>query len=246
VAVITLNRPEVMNSFNFALLHALEAKIADIRFDATVRVVIVTGSGDRAFCSGADLKERATLSPIQVKEYIYTIRNLFTESNTQQTGDRGGQRRGPGRWDGTGPGIGHPHCLEDRHHGAYRNPAGHHPRRRRHPAPAAPGGQRQGQGADLHRQTHRRGRSPGDRPGEQGLSNRRPDRTCRQMAAEICETGPIAIEQAKYAINYGMETDLSTGLAIESNAYWVCIPTEDRLEGLAAFREKRKPVYKGC
>jgi 1,4-dihydroxy-2-naphthoyl-CoA synthase len=64
------------------------------------------------------------------------------------------------------------------------------------------------------------------------------------MAAEICETGPVAIEQAKYAINYGMETDLSTGLAIESNAYWVCIPTEDRLEGLAAFKEKRKPVYK--
>ena len=42
-----------------------------------------------------------------------------------------------------------------------------------------------------------------------------------------------------------MDTDLHTGLAIESNAYQVCIPTEDRLEGLAAFREKRKPVYKG-
>jgi len=68
---------------------------------------------------------------------------------------------------------------------------------------------------------------------------------CRTMAAEICAAGPIAIEQAKYAINYGMETDLHTGLAIESNAYWVCIPTEDRLEGLAAFREKRPPVYKG-
>ena len=61
----------------------------------------------------------------------------------------------------------------------------------------------------------------------------------------ICETGPIAIEQAKYAINYGLETDLHTGLGIESNAYWVTIPTEDRLEGLAAFQEKRKPVYKG-
>ena len=75
-----------------------------------------------------------------------------------------------------------------------------------------------------------------------------PDRLiddCRQMAAMICETGPIAIEQAKYAINYGLETDLNTGMAIESNAYWVCIPTEDRLEGLAAFKEKRKPVYKG-
>ncbi len=78
VTVITLNRPEVMNSFNFALLHALAAKIADIRFDPDVRVIIVIGSGDRAFCSGADLKERATLSPIQVKEYIFTIRNLFT------------------------------------------------------------------------------------------------------------------------------------------------------------------------
>ena len=68
---------------------------------------------------------------------------------------------------------------------------------------------------------------------------------CLKMAATICEAGPIAIEQAKYAINYGLETDLHTGLGIESNAYWVTIPTEDRLEGLAAFQEKRKPVYKG-
>ena len=68
---------------------------------------------------------------------------------------------------------------------------------------------------------------------------------CYEMAAMICETGPIAIEQAKYAINYGLETDLASGLAIESNAYWVTIPTKDRLEGLAAFREKRKPVYHG-
>jgi enoyl-CoA hydratase/carnithine racemase len=85
VAVMTLNRPEVMNSFNFALLHALKAKIADIRFDTAIRVVIITGSGDRAFCAGADLKERATLSPIQVKEYIYTIRNLFTEPSKGST-----------------------------------------------------------------------------------------------------------------------------------------------------------------
>ena len=68
---------------------------------------------------------------------------------------------------------------------------------------------------------------------------------CQKMAGMICETGPIAIEQAKYAINYGIDADIHTGLAIESNAYWVTIPTEDRLEGLAAFKEKRKPVYKG-
>jgi enoyl-CoA hydratase/carnithine racemase len=68
---------------------------------------------------------------------------------------------------------------------------------------------------------------------------------CKKMAAMICETGPIAIEQAKYAINYGIDADIHTGLAMESNAYWVTIPTEDRLEGLTAFKEKRKPVYKG-
>ena len=67
----------------------------------------------------------------------------------------------------------------------------------------------------------------------------------RKMAQMICEAGPIAVQQAKHAINYGLETDLHTGLAIESTAYWTCIPTEDRLEGLAAFKEKRKPVYKG-
>ncbi len=61
----------------------------------------------------------------------------------------------------------------------------------------------------------------------------------------ICQAGPVAIEQAKYAITYGLETDLNTGLAIESNAYWVTIPTKDRLEGLKAFKEKRKPIYKG-
>ncbi len=68
---------------------------------------------------------------------------------------------------------------------------------------------------------------------------------CMKMAEMIKETGPIAVEMAKYAINMGIETDLATGLAIESNAYRVTIPTQDRVEGLTAFREKRKPVYKG-
>jgi enoyl-CoA hydratase/carnithine racemase len=69
--------------------------------------------------------------------------------------------------------------------------------------------------------------------------------TCLDMAAMIAETGPIAVEMAKYAIDKGIETDLATGLAIESNAYRVTIPTQDRIEGLTAFREKRKPVYQG-
>ena len=78
IALLTLNRPEVMNAFDFALLHALRDAIDHLRFRPEVRVIIVTGRGDRAFCAGADLKERATLPPLKVKEYILTIRNLFT------------------------------------------------------------------------------------------------------------------------------------------------------------------------
>ena len=78
IATLTLNRPEVMNSLNFALLHALRDQIESFRFRSDIRVVIITGSGEKAFCAGADLKERATLSPEMVKEFIFTIRNLFT------------------------------------------------------------------------------------------------------------------------------------------------------------------------
>jgi enoyl-CoA hydratase/carnithine racemase len=78
VVTLTLNRPEVMNSFNFQLLHALKEQIESVRFNRDIRVVIITAAGEKAFCAGADLKERATLSPDQVKEFIFTIRNLFT------------------------------------------------------------------------------------------------------------------------------------------------------------------------
>jgi methylglutaconyl-CoA hydratase len=66
-----------------------------------------------------------------------------------------------------------------------------------------------------------------------------------QIAGEIAANGPVALAQAKYAINKGSEVSLPVGLAIESNAYAVTIPTKDRTEGLTAFREKRKPVYTG-
>ena len=67
----------------------------------------------------------------------------------------------------------------------------------------------------------------------------------REIAGEIAANGPVALAQAKYAINKGIEVSLPVGLAIESNAYAVTIPTKDRIEGLTAFKEKRKPVYKG-
>jgi enoyl-CoA hydratase/carnithine racemase len=66
-----------------------------------------------------------------------------------------------------------------------------------------------------------------------------------EMAEKIVNNSPIAVQQAKIAVNRGMEVEINDGLVIESEAYEVCIPTKDRLEALAAFKEKRKPIFKG-
>lgn len=66
-----------------------------------------------------------------------------------------------------------------------------------------------------------------------------------KLAQEIIPNGPVGIRMSKKSINKGSEVDLSTGYAIEEACYAQLIPTQDRLEGLQAFAEKRKPVYKG-
>lgn len=66
-----------------------------------------------------------------------------------------------------------------------------------------------------------------------------------EVAREILPNGPIGVRMAKQAIDRGIEVDLGTGYAIEEACYAQVIPTQDRLEGLRAFAEKRKPVYKG-
>jgi enoyl-CoA hydratase/carnithine racemase len=246
VVTLTLNRPEVMNSLNFALLYALRDKLESVRFRREVRVVIFIGAGDKAFCSGADLKERTTLPPEKVREYIFTIRNLFTaieELNKPVIAAVNGIALGGGT----------ELALASDIRIASKNASMGLTETRLAIIPGAGGTQRlprlvgRGKAKELIFTGRRVDAEEALRIGlvNQVCEPKDLLEECRKLAAMICETGPIAIEQAKYAINHGLETDIATGLAIESNAYWVCIPTEDRLEGLAAFKEKRKPVYKG-
>ena len=246
ILLLTLNRPEVMNSLNFALLHALVGEIEAVRFRSDVRVLIVTGAGEKAFCAGADLKERAGLSPEKVREYIYTIRNLFTAIEYLN-------KPVIAAVNGIALGGGTELALASDIRVVAATASMGLTETRLAIIPGAGGTQRlprlvgKGKAKEL---IFTGRRVDAVEALDIGLANKicEPSELlaeCRNMAAMICETGPIAIEQAKYAINYGLETDLQTGLAIESNAYWVCIPTEDRLEGLTAFREKRKPVFKG-
>lgn len=66
-----------------------------------------------------------------------------------------------------------------------------------------------------------------------------------EIATSILPNGPIGVKMAKKAIDHGIQVDINTGYAIEEACYAQVIPTSDRLEGLKAFAEKRKPIYKG-
>jgi len=246
VATLTLNRPQVMNSFNFQLLHDLRDQIESLRFDPDTRVIIITGAGEKAFCAGADLKERATLSPLEVKQFIYTIRNLFTTIEYLP-------KPVIAAVNGIALGGGTELALACDIRLAATTASMGLTETRLAIIPGAGGTQRMPRliGKGKAKELIFTGRRvDAEEALSIGLVNAvcAPEdllASCMKMAEMILETGPVAIEQAKYAINYGYETDLQTGMAIESNAYWVTIPTEDRLEGLAAFREKRKPQYKG-
>ena len=246
VRILTLNRPEMMNALNFDMLRALKAQIEDLRFTRETRVVIITGAGEKAFCAGADLKERATLSEIQVKEFIYTIRNLLTDIESLN-------KPVISAVNGIALGGGTEIALASDLRVASESASMGLTETRLAIIPGGGGTQRlprlvgRGKAKEL---IFTGSRVNGKEALEIGLVNRvcEPEQLMDEamdLAETICEGGPIAIEQAKYAIDAGMETDLHTGLAIESNAYWITIPTEDRTEGLTAFREKRKPVYKG-
>jgi enoyl-CoA hydratase/carnithine racemase len=246
VSVVTLNRPEVMNSFNFAMLRELRDWVEKLHWDREVRVVIITGAGEKAFCAGADLKERATLAEDQVRQFIFTIRNLFTFIEYMN-------KPVIAAVNGVALGGGTELALACDIRIASESATMGLTETRLAIIPGAGGTQRLPRliGRGKAKELIFTGRRVDAKEAvEIGLVNKVAPAEklideCLTMAAMICEAGPVAIGQAKYAINYGLEADLHTGLAIESNAYWVTIPTEDRLEGLTAFREKRKPVYKG-
>jgi len=246
VLTLTLNRPQAMNAFNFAQVAALAEQIDRARFRPEVRVVILTGAGEKAFCAGADLKERATLSELQVTEYLYRQRTLFTsiaDLNKPVIAAINGAAFGGGTEIALACDI----------RIAASSAKMGLPETRLAIIPGAGGTQRLPRliGRAKAKELIFTGRRLSAQEAlEIGLVNKvcEPEDLmdeCRKMAAEMCLAGPLALEQAKKAIDCGLDTDLRTGIAIETDAYRVLIPTEDRLEGLAAFREKRKPEYRG-
>ncbi len=252
ILILTLNRPEAMNCFNFDLLSELADVIREANFDMDLRCIIITGSkrGDEpkkwSFSTGADLKERRTLTDDQVRRFIFTIRNTFTAVE---------QVRVPviAAINGFAFGGGTELALASDIRIASSNVLMGLTETSLGIIPGAGGTQRFTRVVGVAKAkelvlTARRFNA--QTALEIGLVSKvvEPDElmdAALEIAREIAKNGPIGVAQAKFAINYGSEASLGVALPLESKAYEVTIPTEDRLEALAAFAEKRKPVFKG-
>jgi enoyl-CoA hydratase/carnithine racemase len=246
ICLLTVDRPDVYNCLNLETLQTLRRLIAEIALDKDIRVVIVTGAGDKAFCSGADLKERRTMSEQQVQLYIRTIRDTFSELEKLP-------KPVIAAINGLALGGGTELALacdlrvmsETAQMGLTETALGI--------IPGAGGTQRLprlvGKGVAKELIFSARRVLPQEALAI-GLVNRvvpadQLMESTLSLAQDIAANAPIALAQAKFAIDCGLEVDLASGLQIESNAYQLLIPTKDRLEGLEAFKEKRKPVYRG-
>jgi len=246
ILTVTINRPHRMNALDRRTLRLGAELIERIHYEKDARVVIITGAGNKAFCAGADLKERTTMNRMEVRQYILTIKNTLNSLenlNKPVIAAINGVALGGG--------LEFALCCDIRiaaphtRLGLTETSLGI--------IPGAGGTQRLPRliGRGRAKEMIFTAQIIDARTAlDYGLINHiAPEGKLIEMAYEIAErikkNGPLAIEQAKIAVNRGMETDIESGLKIESDAYEKLIPTWDRVEALNAFHERRNPQFKG-
>ncbi|OPW99798.1 enoyl-CoA hydratase [Geobacillus sp. LEMMY01] len=246
IAIVTLNRPEAANALSRALLFELGALFQEIKFRKDVRVVMLTGAGDKVFCAGADLKERAGMNETEVRQTVALISKTINEVEKVPQpviAVLNGSAFGGGLELALACDI--RFAADDIQLGLTETSLGI--------IPGAGGTQRLprlvglGKAKELIFAAKRITAQEAERIGLVEYAVPRAELMDRalELAQQIADNAPIAVRQAKRAIQSVFNVDLETGLAIEQLAYEATIPTKDRLEGLQAFKEKRKPVYKG-
>ncbi|AST90512.1 enoyl-CoA hydratase-related protein [Sutcliffiella cohnii] len=247
IATVTLNRPDAMNAFNYDMLVNLGEVAETLRSNPEVRVVIITAAGEKAYSVGADLKERRTLSEQQVRRNVYKIGEVFSSiANLPQPTIAA--------INGFAFGGGMELLLACDFRVAVKDAKMGLTETSLAIIPGAGGTQRLprivGESKALELILTAR-RFTAEEASNWGLITRLVNERAelleeaKSLAEEFTRNGPLAVQQAKFAIKQGMNVDLQTGLQIERKAYEVIIPTEDRVEALQAFQEKRPPVFKG-
>jgi methylglutaconyl-CoA hydratase len=246
IVTLTLNREDAANALSRDLLLSLQEHVSELKSRTDVRVVVITGAGERVFCAGADLKERRGMNADQVRAAVQLIRSTIDAVSTLP-------QPVIAAVNGVAFGGGTELALAADLRIAVASATFGLTETSLAIIPGAGGTQRLTRligVAKAKELIFTARRIDAETAHDLGMVNQvvgsgELSGRVSELAREIQKNGPIAVRQAKLAIDRGADVDLRTGLAIEALAYEVVIPTEDRLEGLAAFAEKRKPQYKG-
>ena len=247
IALIILNRPEVRNALNPPMWEEIRYAIRDCSMDNNIRVVIITGAGQIAFASGADIRIIRDFNTREVLEFEILIQESL---NAVENLDK------PviAAIDGFAMGGGCELALACDIRIATARSKLCFPEVKLGLIPGAGGTQRLqrlvgiGKAKELI--------FTGDiidasEAKEIGMLNKVVDKAedllpvVKEMSQRIINKGPIAIALAKAAINMGASTDIGAGLLIEKFASTIAFSTEDSYEGTTAFIEKRKPEFRG-
>lgn len=246
IALLGLDRPAAKNALGRQLLREFREAVQALGADPKVRVAVVHSLVPGVFCAGADLREREGMSQEEATAFVKGLRAAFTELAELPMPVLAAL-------EGAAFGGGLELALA-----ADLRVAGSEARLGLVETslaiiPGAGGTQRlprligASRAKELIFTARRLGAEEANRlgvvdrvvPAGQALES------ALALAREILPNGPIALRMAKRAIQGGLELDMAGGLALEEACYAEILPTSDRLEGLAAFREKRKPRYKG-
>jgi enoyl-CoA hydratase/carnithine racemase len=246
IAVLTLNRPDAMNALNTTLLRELNEACQEVEQDDQVWVVLLKGAGERAFCAGADLRERKGMSVTETQQIRSRLVRVFRRLNALPMPTIAAVHG----W-ALGGGFELALCCDlimaadDARFGLTEVTLGIIPGGGgTQLLPRLIGKSR----AKLLIYTGRRiEAAEAERLGivVRVVARSELDSAALALAEEIADNAPISLRQAKKAIETGYPLDLDSAFALEAEVYNATLLTEDRLEGLRAFAERRKPRFQG-
>jgi enoyl-CoA hydratase len=245
VLLVTLNRPQVLNALNTQMgKDKLELWTRLAAEPGALRCVVLTGAGERAFCAGADLKERDGMTETVWRAQHEIFERAFMalmELPLPVIAAVNGHAYGGGleialACDFIYAAKSARFALSETRLGLMPGGGG-----TQNLARAA--GERRAKELIL---------TAGAFDAQQGYEWGIVNRVCNNVLEEalatarsIAENAPLAVRQAKKSVHYGLQMDLATGYRFEIEAYNQLIATEDRKEGVRAFNEKRKPRFRG-
>jgi enoyl-CoA hydratase len=247
IATISFNRPKALNALNSALLGELSMAIDDeIAGNHDVRVLVLTGAGDKAFVAGADIKELAGLNGLQGKIFAkkgHDVINKVAALPIPVIAAVNGYALGGGL----------EMALACDFIYASENASVGLPETNLGLIPGFGGTQRLSRliGANQAKELIYTGKIISAAQAlSLGLVNQvfAPDALMDEVTATariLSAKGRVSLRAAKEAVNNGLDTDLATGLKIEQDAFALCMVSEDAKEGTQAFIEKRQAAFKG-